>query len=264
MKKEQVIRGLAFVVGISLMVFFILILTWNPKARYPYEDLQGSSLKGIRVIYENEEVGVLSEAQVQEVALVLTQVFHYGPDWFGTRGYQGIRNRFILEYHDGHTESIEGTPGSGHLYIDDRSYQCAPEINNQLYELVCRYGKLLLAQELVTLSDKRKEEIHSVWCNTFPMNTEFVWFDEADEYTWEKGVRYYGAYDRVLVLYKPNWSEEPDVLIGGIRVDSNILFYWDGQFHGPAWSYDKGFVTKETLQQIMDAHRAFVEQLSKK
>lgn len=263
MKKEHRTRILAFVVGILLIVFFIyiFILNRNPNAHYPYQDLQSRSLKRVTVVYEGEEVGALSETETEELVLVLNQVCHYG------RVYQSHMmvgcgdngNKFVLEYQDGSTESIAGSQASDHVYINDHAYQSTVEISNQLYELVSRYAKVLIEKDLVTLSDKRKAEILSVWRNTFPTDTEFVWFDEADEQTWENGIRYYGAYERIIVLYVPKFAERPTESIGGVEMDGGILLYWDGEFHEPRWSYDNGFVTEETLQCILDVHGTFFD-----
>lgn len=263
MKKEYVVRILAGVVGLSLISFvlFVFIMNRNPIAQYPYQDLQSQSLKRVAVVYEGEEVGYLSEAQTEELVLVLNGVFHYGRVYQSNLmvGCGDNGNKFVLEYQDGSTEGIAGSPASSHLYINDQPYQSTVEISDQLYELVCRYAKVLIAEDLVTLSDKRKDEISSVWCKTFPTDADVVWFDEADEHTWENGVRYYGAYENVIVLYNPESTQETNYSIDGIEMDYGILFYWDGELHGPAWSYDNGFVTLETLQHIADVHRTFFE-----
>lgn len=69
----------------------------------------------------------------------------------------------------------------------------------------------------------------------------------------------YGAYERIIVLYVPKFAERPTESVGGSEMDGGILLYWDGEFHGPRWSYDNGFVTEETLQCILDVHGTFFD-----
>ena len=116
---------------------------------------------------------------------------------------------------------------------------------------------------LPKLSSSLRKKIEAAWNNSHDpyvskvVDGDILWYNENDESTWGDGVRYYGKFGNVEVLYCPALCVGSLYGVAGVAIDYGIFFYWNGEIVSSYKAYRDGVVMKEELQTIADFHKTF-------